>query len=125
MSNILKIYINVTIIYLFSLKEWKLKKSKACSQFIQTEYVIYIKYFKQALGLAKIIYWYECWAKRRVNNDFKKDIFKLMNNVVLGKIIENVKTHRYQTCKNWGKKEWLSTKSKFSDRNEENIDTDE
>ena len=32
--------------------------------------------------------------RRQAKNDFKKDFFKLVNNSVLGKTIENVKKHR-------------------------------
>ena len=83
-----------------------------CNLLNKTKYVVHIKSLKQALNhglkLKKIYriieFNQEAWLKpymdmntelRKVaNSDFKKDFFKLMNNSVFGKTLENIRKDR-------------------------------
>ena len=45
--------------------------------------------------MVKIIYWYQNKSKKKkTNNDFEKDFFKLMSNSVFGGTMENVTKQR-------------------------------
>ena len=87
-------------------------KKLICNLQDKKDYVVHINVLKQALdhGL-KLIKVYqvtefdqEAWLKEYINfntelrkkaiNDFEKDFFKLMNNAVFGKTMENVRKHR-------------------------------
>ena len=75
-------------------------------------YVVHIRSLKQALGhglilkkVQKVIQFnQEAWLKeyidmntelrKQAKNDFEKDFFKLMNNSVFGKTMENARKHR-------------------------------
>ena len=44
--------------------------------------------------MVKAIYWYEYWIKNKTKNDSEKYFFKLMNNSVFWKTMENIRKHR-------------------------------
>ena len=87
-------------------------KKLACNLFNKTKYVAHINALKQALNhglrLKKIHRVIEFnkkeWLKpyidmntelrKAAKNDLEKDLFKLMNNSVFGKMMENIKKHR-------------------------------
>ena len=83
-----------------------------CSIEDQKKYVIHIRALKQALNHGLVLrkvhrviqFNQKDWLKPYIDmntklrteakNDFEKDFFKLMNNSVYGKIMENVRKHR-------------------------------
>ena len=87
-------------------------KKLICNLQDKKDYVVHINVLKQALdhGLKLIKvhqvieFDQEAWLKEHINlntelrkkatNDFEKDFFKLMNNAVFGKTMENVRKHR-------------------------------
>ena len=95
-------------------KRMKIDKCKklVCNLLNENQYVIHIKSLKQALNrglklekLHRIIEFNQkAWLKSYIDmnnelrklakNDFNKDFFKLMNNAVFGKTMENVRKHR-------------------------------
>ena len=83
-----------------------------CNLRDKKKYVVHTSIFKQALNhglklkkVHRIIEFnQEAWLKKyidmntelrkKASNDFEKDFFKLMNNAVFGKTMENVRKHR-------------------------------
>ena len=83
-----------------------------CNFYDKKEYVVHIRTLRQALNHGLILkkvhrliqFKQEAWLKPYIEtntklrteakNDFKKYLFKLMNNFVFGKTMENVKKHR-------------------------------
>ena len=93
------------------------KKIKKCEKLVCTiqnkkNYVVHINALKQVLNHGLILkkvhrviqFNQEAWLKpyidmntklrKEAKNDFEKDFFKLMNNAVFGKTMENVRKHR-------------------------------
>ena len=87
-------------------------KKLVCSLNDKKNYIVHINVLKQALDhglkLRKVLrvieFDQEAWSKeyidvntelrKKATNDFEKDFFKLMNNAVFGKTMENVRKHR-------------------------------
>ena len=87
-------------------------KKLVCNLYDKKKYVVHIKSLKQALnhGLKfkkihrAIEFNQKAWLKpyieiktelrKKVKNDFEKDLFKLMNNLVFGKTMENIRKYR-------------------------------
>ena len=87
-------------------------KKLVCNLHDKKNYVVHIKSLKQALNHGLILkkvhrviqFNQKAWLKpyidmnteyrKKAKNDFEKDFFKLMNNAVFGKTMENVRKHR-------------------------------
>ena len=83
-----------------------------CNLYDKNNYVVHIRSLKQALDHVLILkkvhrviqFNQEAWLKeyidmdaelrKQAKSDFEKDFFKLMNNSLFGKIMENVRKHR-------------------------------
>ena len=87
-------------------------KKLVCNLFNKKQYVIHVNSLKLALNhglklkrIHRIIeYNQKEWLKtyidmntelrKEAKNDFEKDLFKLMNNSVFGKMMENIRNHK-------------------------------
>ena len=98
----------------FYLKKMKIDETQklVCNLHDKKKYVVYISILKQALNhglklkkVHRVIEFNpEAWLRKYIDidtelrkeasNDFEKDFFKLMNNAVFGKTMENVGKHR-------------------------------
>ena len=80
------------------------RKKLVCNLYNKKKYVAHINSLKQALNHGLIEFNQEAWFKPYIDmntelrklakNDFQKDLFKLMNNSVFGKTMENIRKHR-------------------------------
>ena len=93
-------------------------KKLVCNLYNKKEYVVHINSLKQALNHGLKLKKFhriielnqEAWLKPYIDmntelrklarNDFEKDPFKLMNNSVFGKTMENIRKHRYKVSNN-------------------------
>ena len=125
MLNILKNYMIYIVIYHSYREERKLINVK--NSFVickmKKKYVVDIKSLKQALNhglklkkVHRIIKFNKkAWLKPHIDmntelrklakDNFEKDLFKLMNNAVFGKTMENIRKHRNIELATAGKKE--------------------
>ena len=78
------------------------KVEKLLAELYDKKFVIHIRNLKQAL-IKAIKFNQEAWLKayidintelrKKLKNDFKKGLFKLMNNTVFGKTMQNIRNH--------------------------------
>ena len=114
MLNILKNYMIYIVELPFSPERMEIDKRKKllCNLYNKEKYVVHIRSLKQAINHGLIFkkvqrvmqFNQEAWLKpyidmntelrKKAKHDFEKDFFKLMNNAVFGKTMENVRKHR-------------------------------
>ena len=106
-------------------------KKLVCNLFNKKKHVAHINTLKQALnhGLKSekihgvIEFNQEAWLKpyidmntelrKEAKNNFEKDLFKLMNNSVFGKMMENIRKHRHKATKNRQKRSKLVSEPNY------------
>ena len=114
MLDVRRDYMIYTVIYRSYQKEWKSisVKKLVCNLFNKKKYVIHVNSLKQALNhglklkkIPRIIEYNKTeWLKtyidmntelrKEAKNDLEKDLFKLMNNSVFEKSMENIRNHK-------------------------------
>ena len=64
--------------------------------------------------MAKAAYWYEYWAKKKcAKNDFKKEFFKLINNLFSKKAIENVRKQTFMKLVKKERRKYLALEPNY------------
>ena len=114
MLDSLRDYMIYTVILSFLPERMEINKCKklVCNLFNKKKYVMHVNSLKQALNhglklkkIHRIIeYNQKEWLKtyidmntelrKEAKNHFEKDLFKLMNNSVFGKMMENIRNHK-------------------------------
>ena len=104
---------NFIVIYYFLTERMKVEKVEnlVANLHVKTEYIIHIRNLKQALNHGLVLKKLQridkvnqnAWLKpyidmdtdlrKQVKNEFEKDFFKLMNNALFGKTMENARRY--------------------------------